>query len=256
MEQAWSRAGAGGQPVSGSHGVQAWLDRSERGQSSHAAHRDGVAQIPPSLPSDGAFVQLADELKGPQVATVGRMHLHPSQSTSCPPPPTSTIDLRHTDNDASMPNAEPTSFCSRRQLRSCTIATKSLARFDPVEFDDSVVACVEQAALTQGHTVRRMPSGAGHGAQMLARVYPTGMIFAIGERAESQPGRVHQPDRSRGGANVLLEVMPGGCDMGTPLDPGALRGAPMSRHHRDASSSPPGSSARSARRTANRSSTV
>ena len=36
---------------------------------------------------------------------------------------------------------------------------------------------IEQLATTLGLSTKRMPSGAGHDAQMLARICPTGMIF-------------------------------------------------------------------------------
>ena len=35
----------------------------------------------------------------------------------------------------------------------------------------------DQTSLGVGYTTRRLPSGAGHDAQMLARVCPTAMIF-------------------------------------------------------------------------------
>ena len=85
-----------------------------------------------------------------------------------------------------------------------------LARFEPVVFDDRVVAMVEDTARTQGHTVKRMPSGAGHDAQMLARVCPTGMVFV-----PSVDGISHNPAEHtdavdlEAGANVLLHVMLG-----------------------------------------------
>ena len=59
-----------------------------------------------------------------------------------------------------------------------------------------------------GHTVNRMPSGAGHDAQMLARVCPTGMVFV-----PSRDGISHNPaehtdaDDLMAGADVLLQVM-------------------------------------------------
>ncbi|MGA1062193.1 MAG: M20/M25/M40 family metallo-hydrolase, partial [Ilumatobacteraceae bacterium] len=40
-----------------------------------------------------------------------------------------------------------------------------------------VVSKVESAAAARGLSVQRMPSGAGHDAQMLARVCPAGMVF-------------------------------------------------------------------------------
>ncbi len=121
-----------------------------------------------------------------------------------------TIDLRHTDNDVLLDAERQTRefLLEAAAAEGCTVATKSLARFDPVEFDDAVVACVEQAALTQGHAVRRMPSGAGHDAQMLARVCPTGMIFVPSVNGLSHnPAEYTSPTDLEAGANVLLQVM-------------------------------------------------
>ena len=61
---------------------------------------------------------------------------------------------------------------------------------------------------TAGHTVRRMPSGAGHDAQMLARVCPTGMIFVPSVNGLSHnPAEYTSPADLEAGANVLLQVM-------------------------------------------------
>ena len=54
-----------------------------------------------------------------------------------------------------------------------TIERRSLARFEPVEFDETMIKLVEPTAQRLGHSTKRMPSGAGHDAQMLARVCPT-----------------------------------------------------------------------------------
>ena len=67
-------------------------------------------------------------------------------------------------------------------------AWRRLARFEPVAFDEDVIALVEQAAARRGHSVMRLPSGAGHDAQMLARVCPTGMVFV-----PSRAGVSHNP---------------------------------------------------------------
>ncbi len=59
-----------------------------------------------------------------------------------------------------------------------------------------------------GHSTRRMPSGAGHDAQMLARLCPTAMIFT-----PSVDGLSHniaeytEASDLEAGANVLLHVV-------------------------------------------------
>ena len=51
----------------------------------------------------------------------------------------------------------------------------------------------------------RMPSGAGHDAQMLARVCPAGMVFVPSARGISHNPAEHTDDADlEAGANVLL----------------------------------------------------
>ena len=86
--------------------------------------------------------------------------------------------------------------------------TRSLARFEPVVFDSEVVALVESMAQAQGHSVRRMPSGAGHDAQMMARVCPTAMVFTPSKDGISHnPAEYTAPEELEAGANVLLHTM-------------------------------------------------
>ena len=84
----------------------------------------------------------------------------------------------------------------------------SLARFEPVEFDAGVVDTVFETAERLGHSVSRMPSGAGHDAQMLARVCPTGMVFVPSRDGISHnPAEYTEPDDLVAGADVLLGSM-------------------------------------------------
>jgi N-carbamoyl-L-amino-acid hydrolase len=59
-----------------------------------------------------------------------------------------------------------------------------------------------------GQSVLRLPSGAGHDAQMLARVCPAGMIFVPSHRGISHnPAEHTEPDDLTAGANVLLQAL-------------------------------------------------
>jgi N-carbamoyl-L-amino-acid hydrolase len=54
----------------------------------------------------------------------------------------------------------------------------------------------------------RLPSGAGHDAQMLARICPSGMVFVPSARGISHNPAEHTDDSDlEAGANVLLHVM-------------------------------------------------
>ncbi|MFZ8892717.1 MAG: M20/M25/M40 family metallo-hydrolase, partial [Ilumatobacteraceae bacterium] len=57
-------------------------------------------------------------------------------------------------------------------------------------------------------SVQRMPSGAGHDAQMLARVCPSGMIFVPSVKGISHnPAEFTESIDLEEGANILLHTM-------------------------------------------------
>jgi hypothetical protein len=94
------------------------------------------------------------------------------------------------------------------QAEGARITSRALARFEPVAFDPMVVNLVEQQAQALGCSHQRMPSGAGHDAQMLARVCPSAMIFVPSVGGLSHNVREHtEPADLRRGAQVLLQVV-------------------------------------------------
>jgi N-carbamoyl-L-amino-acid hydrolase len=120
------------------------------------------------------------------------------------------VDLRNTD-EAVLADAE-------RRLRErvaalaaaerCAVAWRRLARFEPVAFDPAVIDLVESTAERLGHSVMRLPSGAGHDAQMLARMCPTGMVFVPSRGGVSHnPAEFTEPEHLAAGAQVLAEVL-------------------------------------------------
>ena len=83
-----------------------------------------------------------------------------------------------------------------------------MTAFDPVHFDDRLIQLVEDAAQKRGYSSRRLVSGAGQDAQMMARICPTAMIFvpSIGGISHSPDEYTPDEDVCRG-ANVLLESL-------------------------------------------------
>ena len=54
----------------------------------------------------------------------------------------------------------------------------------------------------------RLPSGAGHDAQMMARVCPTGMVFVPSHKGISHNPQEHtDPDDLIAGCNVLFQTI-------------------------------------------------
>ena len=190
-----------------------WTEVVVTGQSNHAG------TTPMGLRKDPGFVaaacanfarELALDLGDPQVATVGRLELRPNLVNVVAASATFTVDLRNTSEEVLQESERRfTEFLeTTAEGEGCTIETKTLARFEPVTFDASVVDLVEQTAIALGHSVKRMPSGAGHDAQMLARVCPTAMVFTPSVNGLSHnPAEYTSPEDLEAGSNVLLHTM-------------------------------------------------
>jgi len=196
-------------------GVQgiSWTEFTLTGQSNHAGTTPMALRHDPGLVAyrTAAFVRdLTLELGHPQVGTVGRIELDPNLVNVVPATASITVDLRNTDNDILIEaERRVAEFVGQTAAEEgVTVESRKLARFDPVDFDPSVIDKVEAAAEALGHSVKRMPSGAGHDAQMLARVCPTGMIFVPSHEGISHnPAEHTEPTDIEAGANVLLRVL-------------------------------------------------
>jgi N-carbamoyl-L-amino-acid hydrolase len=158
---------------------------------------------------------LRDRLDGsnaPTVATVGSLRFEPDAINVIPARAVFTVDLRDPDEtrlcgEEAALAAYLDALAAKEQV---SISVERLARFEPVIFDAGIVARVEAAASRRGLRARRMTSGAGHDAQMMARLCPAAMIFV-----PSVAGISHNPreftaagDLAAGG-NVLLDVVRG-----------------------------------------------
>jgi N-carbamoyl-L-amino-acid hydrolase len=198
--------------VTGVQGIS-WTELTVTGQSAHAG------TTPMRLRHDPGYVAAAittavrhitAELGGDQVGTVGRVELSPNLVNVVAAQAVLTVDLRNTDE-------ERLQVAERRLAAMCdelvasegvTIASRRLARFEPVEFDPAMIELVETTAHRLGLSTRRMPSGAGHDAQMLARVCPTSMVFVPSEGGLSHNIAEFTPQHQvTAGADVLLQVM-------------------------------------------------
>ncbi|MFM7537965.1 MAG: Zn-dependent hydrolase [Acidimicrobiales bacterium] len=197
--------------VTGVQGIS-WQELTITGQSNHAG------TTPMRLRHDAAYAaaevavfvrRLAGEIEG-QLGTVGSLSLQPDLVNVVASRATLTVDLRNTDEDRlQLAERRLADFLVElAESEGVTVSARRLARFEPVVFDDAVVALVEATARRLGCSTMRLPSGAGHDAQMLARVCPAGMIFTPSVR-----GLSHNPaeytDRSdlELGANVLLQLL-------------------------------------------------
>jgi N-carbamoyl-L-amino-acid hydrolase len=198
--------------VTGVQGIS-WTAYTVDGQANHAG------TTPMDLRHDAGYAaaaivthvrDLAVRMGGRQVATVGRLDLHPDLVNVIAGTATLTVDLRNTDESLLRgAEADLAAFVADLAIaEGVRIDGHSLARFEPVEFDAGVVDTVFETAERLGHSVSRMPSGAGHDAQMLARVCPTGMVFVPSRDGISHnPAEHTDPADLVAGADVLLQTM-------------------------------------------------
>lgn len=225
--------------VTGVQGIS-WRELTLTGESNHAGttplrlrHDAGLvgAQVAVAVRRivtvlGGASSQGKGPPNSSMVGTVGSLRLHPDLVNVVAATATMTVDLRNTDDDV-LAEAERLVAAEVEALAAAegvTARWRPLARFAPVTFDPDVVALVEATARALGSTTMRLPSGAGHDAQMLARVCPAGMVFVPSRAGISHnPAEHTDPDQLVAGADVLLHVLVGlaGIAAGPPVGAGA-----------------------------------
>lgn len=150
---------------------------------------------------------LARQTRG-GVATIGTLSLLPGAINVIPSVARFTVDLRNPDEALlRAQEAALDGFLETLRGEGYEVTTERLARFQPVEFDQGIVAEIERAAADRQISCRRMTSGAGHDAQMIARIAPAAMIFVPSRGGISHnPAEFTDPAALVAGANVLFDV--------------------------------------------------
>ena len=189
-----------------------WTEVSITGRAAHAG------TTPMHLRRDAAYAageiavfvrRLARDMGGHQKGTVGRVEFYPNLVNVVAERAVLTVDLRNTD-EKTLQEAERqlAGFLERLAAQEeIAIATRSLARFEPVSFPSEMVSLIETTARELNLPCRRLPSGAGHDAQMMARLCPATMIFVPSVGGLSHNVREHtEPEHLHAGASVLLHA--------------------------------------------------
>ncbi|MGB3876911.1 MAG: Zn-dependent hydrolase [Shinella zoogloeoides] len=151
--------------------------------------------------------RLARETPG-AVATVGTIGFEPNAINVIPSAAIFTVDLRNPDEER-LKGQETAldTFLKKLQGEGFEISTERLARFQPVAFAPEIVTAIEASAAERQLSCRRMTSGAGHDAQMIARIAPSAMIFVPSKGGISHNPAEHTDEADLvAGANVLLDV--------------------------------------------------
>jgi N-carbamoyl-L-amino-acid hydrolase len=154
-----------------------------------------------------AVDRIVKSVPGRQVGTVGRLVVKPGAPNVIPGEVNLTVELR----DLSMQKIDR--LWNRIHAAGQRIARRHGATLTYVKQHSNVSALshpelrtiISQAAKSLGLSSQLMQSGAGHDAQDLARICPTGMIFVPSVNGISHsPQELTRPEDVENGANVLL----------------------------------------------------
>jgi N-carbamoyl-L-amino-acid hydrolase len=167
-----------------------------------------------------AVNRVATRMPGRQVATVGRIRAEPGAPNVIPGTVVMTLEIRDLESKKMTEvfdaiQAETSKIAQERQTPITFTALKVAS--DPAPTDERMRSIISKAANSLGLTHMLMPSGAGHDAQDMTHLAPTGMIFV-----PSVAGVSHSPKEftsskdMANGANVLLQTV-------RAIDRGALR---------------------------------
>jgi beta-ureidopropionase / N-carbamoyl-L-amino-acid hydrolase len=154
-----------------------------------------------------AVREAVTKLPGRQVGTVGQLDVTPNAPNVIPGVVRMTIELRDLDA-AKLARIFDDIHQRAKAIATATgteIAVTELSRNRAALASPDMQRTIELASAGLGLRTARLPSGAGHDAQMMAQLSPMGMIFVPSVAGISHsPKELTRWDDCANGANVLL----------------------------------------------------
>jgi len=151
--------------------------------------------------------EIPGEIGGDMVATVGRLDVRPNIPNAIPGSVSLSIDMRDPDNahiDRGIGRLDQIVRDAAKR-EGVTYELEHYWRVPRTPFHPDVVGAVEAAAREIGCGHRRILSGAGHDAQYMAAICPTGMVFVPSRGGRSHCEEEFTPlDDIEHGANTLF----------------------------------------------------
>ena len=152
--------------------------------------------------------QVVNSIEGSQVGTVGRISAYPGAPNVIPGKVVLSLELR----DLSKEKIQL--LFKNIKEESNIIATQTNTKFEfkpldataePALTDSRIQKVIDEVSINLGYSTKFMPSGAGHDAQDMAVITPTGMIFIPSiDGISHSPEEYSTPESIIKGANVLL----------------------------------------------------
>ena len=190
-----------------------WIEVIVTGMANHAGATPMDQRQDAMLAAARFTVAVNDAIRaepGRQVATVGRVVVTPNTTNVIPGEVLLTVDLRDLD-ESKLTRFQNVFERLGRDIGTATGTSfrfRSLTDSQPALADARVMGHIQTSVTQLGLTAQRMPSGAGHDAQEIARIAPMGMIFipSVGGVSHS-PKEFSRAQDITNGADVLLNAV-------------------------------------------------
>lgn len=144
------------------------------------------------------------------LTTVGTISFEPNAINIVPERASFTLDLRSVNFEALKEGQIDIDkkIDSVLEAAGLSLEREEMVRFGPVQFDETMVNLIAEGAKGLNLSVKQMPSGAGHDAQMMASVCPSAMIFvpSVDGISHNVKEFTHPTDLENG-ANVMLNAV-------------------------------------------------
>lgn len=182
-------------------------------------HADHAGATPMDLRKDAvagaaeiicAAEVLAHEFGKPLVSTTGKMHVLPNSTNIIAEEVELYLDVRDIKQDnldlyVCRLKEIVQEICTRRKL---SFTYEQMASVDPVLLSKKMCDTVERAAVKAKVSYKRMVSGAGHDAQLMALITDVGMIFVPSRDGISHaPEEWTEPRYLEQGSQVMLNAL-------------------------------------------------
>ena len=157
-----------------------------------------------------AVREIASRRQGRQVGTVGRIEIEPNSPNVIPGRAMLSVEFRDLSEQTlrELGHAVKTRAATIGRETGTTITLTLASTNTPAMATSGVQQAITRAAEVAGLKSMRLPSGAGHDAQQIAKIAPMGMIFvpSVGGISHSPKELTTWEDCARG-ADVLLKTI-------------------------------------------------
>lgn len=155
--------------------------------------------------------KIVNSYEGDQVGTVGKINASPGAPNVIPGQVTFSLEIRDLSSEKiwKIYNAIEAKAKTIAEKDGVTISFRHIeAASTPALTDSLIKNDIINASKQLGYTFKRMPSGAGHDAQEIARFAPIGMIFVPSKNGISHSPKEYTSAKDMAnGASVLLHTI-------------------------------------------------